>query len=121
MKKRLFIFLLFFYSTISNQIFAQEDLTTSLSKNQWEPNYIGMFFGLFVVLGLVYLSAFIYQKLLKVKISKNINSNISAEIISTTPLGQNKNLHIIKVQDEYILIGATSNNISYIKNIEYYE
>ena len=41
-----------------------------------------------------------------------------ADIISTTSLGQNKNLHVIKINGEYSLIASTQHNITYIKDIK---
>ena len=86
------------------------------NNNLYEPNYFSMLLGLFTVIALIYLSAIVYQKLCKVKL-KDDNSQINKiEIISTTSLGQGKNLHIIKVNDTYSLIGATQNQITHIKD-----
>ena len=121
MKKILYIAFIIFQRVFATDIAKNEALASSLSKNTWEPSYPAMFFGLLLVVGLVYLTAFIYQKLLKVNLVSTADKNNKAEIISTTQLGQNKNLHVIKVNDEYILIGSTQNSITYLKDIDYVE
>ena len=92
-----------------------EELKEALSKNVYEPNWFSMIFGLFLVIGLVYLTGFLYQKLTKVKISKAEDELHKIEIVSTTSIGQGRNLHVIKVNGEYLLIGSTQNQISYLK------
>lgn len=121
MKKILFIL----FST-SNFAFANSELYQGndeikevLSQNNmYEPNYFSLFLGLFFVIGLVYLTGILYQKLTKVKLSKEENDTLKAQIISSTSLGQNKAIHVIKINDEYSLIGATQNNITFLKDIK---
>ena len=84
----------------------------------YEPNYFSLFLGLFFVIGLVYLTGIVYQKLTKVKLSQQENELNKIQIVSTTSLGQNKALHVIKINDEYSLIGATQNNITFLKDIK---
>ena len=93
---------------------------TIVSKNI-EPNYFGMLLGLFLVIGLVYLTAFVYQKMLKIKFTDSNTKTQAPKVVATTPLGQNKNLHVVKINEEYILVGATQNSITYIKDLDYFE
>ena len=95
-----------------------EEINEVLNSNPFEPNYFIMLLGLFFVIGLVYLTGFVYQKLTKVKISDVEVDKYKPEIISTTSLGQNKQIHVVKVMNDYILIGSTQNNISFLKNLE---
>ena len=97
------------------ELSENEELKEALSKNVYEPNWFSMIFGLFLVIGLVYLTGFLYQKLTKVKISKAEDELHKIEIVSTTSIGQGRNLHVIKVNGEYLLIGSTQNQISYLK------
>ena len=97
------------------ELSENEELKEALSKSVYEPNWFSMIFGLFLVIGLVYLTGFLYQKLTKVKIAKTENELHKIEIISTASIGQGRNLHVIKVNGEYLLIGATQNQISYLK------
>lgn len=120
MKKILFSclinFLLFSQVLAEEELQIGEDINTVLNQNSFSPNYFGLFFGLFLVIGLIYLTGFIYQKLIKIKLSNNLENNIN--IISTTSLGQGKNLHIIEIQNKYMLIASTQNNISFLKDLD---
>ncbi|MBR2069653.1 MAG: flagellar biosynthetic protein FliO [Candidatus Gastranaerophilales bacterium] len=113
MKKIFAVFILFILSAN-----AQGELDEVLSRNSYEPNYVGMLLGLFVVIGLVYLTGIIYKKLIGIKIcAPNENDKYSIQIVSSASLGQNKNLIIVKVNSKYTLIGATQNSITFIKDI----
>lgn len=93
-----------------------EELNTALAQNMYEPNYFSLLLGLFLVIGLIYLTGLIYQKLIKVKINDSEEVANQIDIISTTSLGQGKNLHIIKLNGVYSLIGATNQTITHIKD-----
>ena len=84
----------------------------------YEPNYFSMIFGLFVVVCLIYLTGYIYQRLIKINLKSENNELNNINIVSTTSLGQGRNLHIIKINGEYSLIGATQNNITHIKELK---
>ena len=115
----LFIFLLSFQALADEQILSKsEQISEVLSKNPYEPNYFSMILGLFVVVGLIYLTGFLYQKLTKATIANADYLINKAQILSTTSLGQGRNLHVIKVGNDTCLIGATQNNITFIKDIE---
>ena len=95
-----------------------EEIKQALNNNMYEPNYFSLFLGLFVVIGLVYITSYIYQKLVKIKITPEEIDMYNIEILSTKSLGQNKSLHIIKANGKCCLIGATQNNITFIKDID---
>ena len=103
MIKRLATFFL-----LNSVVFAQatsEEIKEVLSKNTYEPNYFSMILGLFVVVGLIYLTGYLYQKLIKIDIKPKDAYLNKAQIISTTSLGQGRNLHVIKIGQEACLIG----------------
>ena len=124
-KKYFFVFYLFLLNFAKIGCFAQnidksENLENVLKTTNYEPNYFSLFFGLFLVVGLVYLTGFLYQKLTKIKLEKSEENTINKiDIISTTHLGQNKALHIVKINNEYSLIGVCQNNIAYLKDLKY--
>lgn len=120
MKKILFINILLSLKCFADEelLFKGEQASEILSKNSYEPNYFSMILGLFVVVGLIYLTGFLYQKLTKSSIISEDYVLNKAQIISTTSLGQGRNLHVIKIGDSACLIGATQNNITFIKDIE---
>ena len=122
MKKILFCLSMISTAALANSELYQgsEEIKEVLKQNNsmYEPNYFSLFLGLFFVIGLVYLTGIVYQKLTKVKLSQQENELNKIQIVSTTSLGQNKALHVIKINDEYSLIGATQNNISFLKDIK---
>ncbi len=99
-------------------IVQDENLSEVLSKSSYEPNYFKMLFGLFIVIGLIYFTGIVYQKLTKVKLNQDEDELFRIDLITSSSLGQNKSLHVIKVNDEYCLIGASQNNISLLKKLE---
>ena len=112
--------LLILYFSIS-PVFAQatnEEIKEVLARNAYEPNYFSMIFGLFLVVAMIYLTGYLYQKLTKVNLKNNDLYLNKAQIISTTSLGQGKNLHIIKIGDNTCLIGSTQNNITFLKDVK---
>lgn len=111
--------LLMTVSFAASELYAEnEEIKQALNNNMYEPNYFSLFFGLFVVISLVYITSYVYQKLIKVKINQDDTDIYKIDILSTTSLGQNKSLHIIKANGKCMLIGATQNNITLIKDIE---
>ena len=116
---------LLFIPIIQNCAFAtetlyqgNEEIKNVLNSNVYTPNYFTMFLGLFIVILLIYLTGIIYQKLIKVKLSTGISDDYKIDILSTSTLGQGKNLHVIKVGDKTMLIGATQTNITYLNTIQ---
>lgn len=119
MKRILLISLFITFKTLAQEnIDKAQEVSQILEKNTYEPNYFAMILGLFFVVGLIYLTGYFYQKLTKVNF-KNDNLFLNkAQIISTTSLGQGRNLHVVKIGNNACLIGSTQNNITYIKDIE---
>ncbi len=100
-----------------SKVYAQDELSKSLSSSQYEPSYFGMIFGLFLVIGLIYLTGILYKKLSKIKLSDESDDKYDIQIVSSTSLGQNKNLFVVKIKSKCCLLGATQNNITLIKDL----
>lgn len=67
----------------------------------------------FLVIGLIfYITRFIGQSTLKYTRSTNL------EVIDYIILGRDKGLYIVKVGDRFFLIGVSSNNITYLTEID---
>lgn len=115
---RLFLFLnlITLSAYAQSELFSESEELKTLNQNIYEPNYFSLLFGLAFVIALIYITGIVYQKLIKVKLSTNEDEANRINIVSTTSLGQGKNLHIIKVNNSYSLIGATANNISHLKD-----
>ncbi len=117
---RLFIIINLLLSTAlaESDLYSHNDeLSEVLAQNLYEPNYFSLLIGLFIVICLIYITGFVYQKLIKVKVNNSDSAN-KISIISTTALGQGKNLHVIKLNGKYSLIGATVHNITHIKDFD---
>lgn len=118
MKKILALNFLTLASLAQENINKSDEISQLVGQNAYEPNFFGMILGLFFVVGLIYITGFLYQKLTKTNaFSQNFPAN-KAQIISTTSIGQGRNLHVIKIGNEAILIGSTQNSITYIKDVK---
>lgn len=107
-------------SSVSTTNDAANTLTTQ-SIGQ-EPNLVSIVFSLIFVVLLIYATGIIYAKLnklglvtLKKQMGENANSHVS--VISTTPLGNNKSLHVVELDGKRMLIGASTNSIHLIKDL----
>ena len=98
-------------------VLAQDDLYESLQQSHHEPSYFGMFMGLVVVIGLVYLTGIIYKKLTRIKLDNTTDDRYAINILSSASLGQNKNLFVIKIENKLSLIGVTNEQIVHIKEL----
>ncbi len=126
MKKYLYLSLTFLTLVAPKAFCAVEtvspELEKSLKTHSGEPGILSVIFALFVVIGLIYITGIIYSKLNIVgantikKQLKNYDLN-KAIVLSTTQLGQNKNLHVIEIDNQRLLIGAASESITLIKEL----
>lgn len=96
-------------------------INTTQSIGQ-EPNLVSIVFSLIFVVLLIYATGIIYAKLnklglntLKKQMGEGSNSHVS--VISTTPLGNNKSLHVVELDGKRMLIGASANSIHLIKDL----
>ena len=90
-----------------------------------EPSIISVVFSLLFVILLIYATGIIYTKLNKVgfkALKKQIGDSDSSRVsvISTTPLGSNKTLHVVELDGKRMLIGASANAIDLIKDLGAY-
>lgn len=98
------------------------DLEQSLKVNPVEPNFMSIIFALLFVIFLIYITGIIYSKLnlvgAKALKEQLKNYDLSkAIVLSTTQLGQGKNLHVIELNKSRYLIGATTDSITLIKEL----
>ena len=97
-----------------------EELRSSLNQNVYEPNILWTIFSLLIVLGLIYATGFLYKKLIKVnaKLTKDepaVDGMNEFKIVSGTSLGQGRSLHVVEINNKYLVIGATPGNISLLR------
>ena len=99
------------------------ELEQSLKAPAHEPGILSILVALFFVICLIYVTGLIYSKLniIGAKTVKKQLKNLDlhkAVIVSTTQLGQNKNLIIVEVNNQRFLLGATPNSINLIKEFD---
>ena len=90
-----------------------------------EPNIISVVLSLLFVILLIYATGIIYAKLNKAGLSAMKHQLGDAEknrvsVISTTPLGSNKTLHVVELDGKRMLIGASANSIDLLKDLGSY-
>ena len=88
-----------------------------------EPNFLSVFISLIFVILLIYATGIIYSRLNNFGINslkkQNANrKNINPTVLSTTPLGGNKTLHVVELEGKRMLIGASANSIHLLKDLE---
>ena len=99
------------------------ELQESLKTHTNEPGFMSIVFALLIVVFLIYVTGMIYSKLnlVGVKTLKQQLKNYDltkAIVLSTTQLGQGKNLHVIELNQKRYLIGAGQNSINLLKELE---
>lgn len=91
-----------------------------------EPGFGSVVFSLLFVICLIYVTGLIYSKLNAVG-AKTVKKQLKkhdlsqAMVLSTTQLGQGKNLHVIEINNQKMLIGATQHSINLIKELKFEE
>ena len=99
------------------------ELEQALKTNHSEPGIMAVLFALLIVIFLIYITGVIYSKL-NIAGAKAVQQQLKdyelnkAVVISTTQLGQNKNLHVIELNNKRYLIGAGQDNITLLKELE---
>lgn len=81
-----------------------------------------VFSNLFTLIAIFVALAWFYNKYGKDYLNKNLPikkiTKNAINVLSTASIGQGKFLHIVEVDGEKILIGATANNISLLKELK---
>lgn len=137
--KKIFFSLFLLYNSLpvfaSDGPYASAEFQEVLKQDVYEPNYFTLIFGLVFVIALIYFTGFFYQKLIGVnsKINKKtlcIPEANKIKILSSIPLGQGKNVYVTEINGKFLVLGATQNQITllrefaqdevkeYIKNVE---
>ena len=103
--------------------YSSSEFQEVLKHDNYEPNYFTLIFGLIIVICLIYFTGYFYQKLIGVnsKLNKNANGDDDfnkVKIISTTPLGQGKNIFVVEIKNKHLVLGATENQINLLKEFD---
>ncbi|MDD3436464.1 MAG: flagellar biosynthetic protein FliO [Candidatus Gastranaerophilales bacterium] len=121
-KLMLSMFIVISQSTVCLAEEAVAGLEQALKQPGHEPNFMSIVFALGFVILLIYVTGIIYSKLNLVG-AKAVQEQLKnydltkTVVLSTTQLGQGKNLHVIEINNKRYLIGATQNSISLIKEL----
>jgi flagellar biosynthetic protein FliO len=120
--KRLYA-VLYFILANTGMAFAAvpETMKHAMKTESSLPSLLNLIISMVVVIALIYFTGWIYQKLSKINGRKSRNEDFfeknNFKVISSLPLGQQKNLYAVEINDKILVIGATQNNISLIKEI----
>lgn len=124
MKKLLAVF----YILIANVANAYAVVTVPASMKQAMkgdsdmPSILNLVLSMVIVIGLIYVTGWIYQKLNKINRKKLLNHDLieknSFNVISSLPLGQQKNLYAVEINNKILVLGATAQNISMLKEFD---
>lgn len=100
-----------------------KELSGSLEAHPADPNIFSIIFSLLFVICLIYVTGLIYSKLnivgantVKKQLKDYDLSHVA--VLSTTQLGQGKNLHVIEINKKRLLIGAAPNSVNLLKELE---
>jgi len=99
-----------------------ENVSSALKSSSYEPNFFSIILSLILVVALIYVTGILYTKLNKLglhTIKKELkgDSDIKPIIVSTTPVGSDKNLQVIEVAGQRLLIGVANNSVNLIKDL----
>lgn len=101
-----------------------DSLDFDLEKKDTDINWLSMISSLLTVILLILVAAWVYKKFIGVSAEKLLSGKIkeakenAISVLTTTPIGQNKYLHLVEVKNQKFLIGSTSNDIIMLKEIE---
>ena len=119
----MFVFLNSIATFAMDSPYSSSEFQEVLKHDNYEPNYFTLIFGLIIVICLIYFTGYFYQKLIGVnsKLNKNANGDDDfnkVKIISTTPLGQGKNIFVVEIKNKHLVLGATENQINLLKEFD---
>ena len=75
-------------------------------------------FGLVVVLGVIYGVHWLLKKWGKSRLEGVAGSSGIIDVVATTPLAQGRALHLVRVGEELVLVGATEQSITRIGEVD---
>lgn len=81
------------------------------------PSLIKMISALLLVLGLILAAAFVAKRVLRGRLGQ-WKSTPLMKVLSTTYLGPKKEISLIEIGQEYLVIGVTPNNISLLTRLD---
>ncbi len=100
-----------------------ESMKTALKNPSSDmPSLLNLVISLAVVIGLIYLTGWIYQNLNRINRSKLKDMELlernNFKILSSLPLGQHKHLYAVQINGKVLVLGSTQDNISLLKEFD---
>ncbi len=94
----------------------------SLKGESDMPSLLNLVLSMVIVIGLIYFTGWVYQKLNKINKNKladddSLEKN-TFRILSSQPLGQQRHLYSVEINGKVLVVGVTPQNISLIKEFE---
>lgn len=124
MKKLSVVLYLLICNTASTfaAVAVPETMKQAMKGDSDMPSLLNLVLSLAIVIGLIYLTGWVYQKLNKINRKSLVNRELidknSFNILSSMPLGQQKNLYAVEINDKVLVIGATAQNITLLKEFD---
>jgi flagellar protein FliO/FliZ len=86
----------------------------NVAKTSNTPDFLRMVLSLLIVLGVIFLLAFVVKKL---KISPNSQKHIRT--VANLSVGQKERVVVIEVNNEQFIIGVTAHNVNLLHKLEH--
>lgn len=123
MKKILFLINVLFFSTNTGfcAVSVPESMKNAMKTQSDMPSLLNLVISMILVIGLIYLTGWVYQKLNRVnqaKLKDKFAGKNTFKIVSSLPLGSQKNLYAVEFNDKILVVGATQNNITILKDYD---
>ena len=124
--KNKFITTFFVFTATTGAAFAvnlPDAMKQSMSHDYGIPSVMNLVLSMIFVIALIYITGWIYTKLNIVN-RKNIgkitesDDNMRFNIIQTMPLGQQRHIYSIEMNNKILLIGSTPSHINLIKEFD---
>ena len=123
----IFIFLSFFLN--SGAVFAAVSIPSAMKQAMQNevngmPSLFNLIVSMVIVIGMIYLTGFVYTKLSRYNQSKlgrrdrDFFEANKFQVLSSMPLGQNKNLYAVEINGKVLVVGVTAQNISLLKEFD---
>ena len=96
----------------------------SMSHDYGIPSVMNLVLSMIFVIALIYITGWVYTKLNLVNrkkisnITKTENNNTQFNVIQSMPLGQQRHLYSIEMNNKILLIGSTPSHINLIKEYD---
>ena len=124
--KNKFITTFFVFTATTDAAFSvnlPDAMKQSMSHDYGIPSVMNLVLSMIFVIALIYITGWIYTKLNIVN-RKNIgkitesDDNMRFNIIQTMPLGQQRHIYSIEMNNKILLIGSTPSHINLIKEFD---